>query len=204
MRHLTKNDFNKMEKIFRINLINSSTGYKSANLIGTKSKSGIENLAVFSSITHLGSNPAVLGFMLRPTTIPRDTYKNIKETGFFTVNHITESIIEDAHHTSAKYHEEISEFDKTKLIPEYKDEWIAPYVKGSPVQIGCKYLNDYFIKENRTILVVASMEILYFNDELITEDGWLRLDKENVVTINGCDGYALQKLINRFEFQRPK
>ena len=93
MRHLTKNDFNKMEKIFRVNLINSSTGYKSANLIGTKSKSGIENLAVFSSITHLGSNPAVLGFMLRPTTIPRDTYKNIKETGFFTVNHITESII---------------------------------------------------------------------------------------------------------------
>ena len=193
MRHLTKNDFNKMEKIFRVNLINSSTGYKSANLIGTKSKSGIENLAVFSSITHLGSNPAVLGFMLRPTTIPRDTYKNIKETGFFTVNHITESIIEDAHHTSAKYHEEISEFDKTKLIPEYKDEWIAPYVKGSPVQIGCKYLNDYFIKENRTILVVASMESLYFNDELITEDGWLRLDKENVVTINGCDGYALPK-----------
>ncbi len=204
MRYLTKSDFNKMEKIFRINLINSCTGYKSANLIGTKSKSGIENLAVFSSVTHLGSNPAVLGYILRPTTVPRNTYKNIKETGFFTVNHITESIIEDAHHTSAKYHEDISEFDKTKLISEYKDNWTAPYVKGSPVQIGCKYLNDYFIKENGTILVVASMETLYFNDELITEDGWLRLDKENVVTINGCDAYALPKLINRFEFQRPK
>ena len=48
------------------------------------------------------------------------------------------------------------------------------------------------------------METLYFNDELITEDGWLILDKENVVTINGCDAYALPKLINRFEFQRPK
>ena len=204
MRYLTKKDFNKMEKTFRINLINSCTGYKSANLIGSKSESGIENLAVFSSVTHLGSNPAILGYMLRPTTIPRNTYKNIKETGFFTVNHITENIIEDAHHTSAKYHEDISEFDKTKLIPEYKDKWIAPYVKGSPVQIGCKYLNDYLIKENGTILVVAAMEALYFNDELITEDGWLRLDKENVVTFNGCDGYALPKLINRFEFQRPK
>ena len=204
MRYLTKKDFNKMEKTFRINLINSCTGYKSANLIGSKSESGIENLAVFSSVTHLGSNPAILGYILRPTTIPRNTYKNIKETGFFTVNHITENIIEDAHHTSAKYHEDISEFDKTKLIPEYKDKWIAPYVKGSPVQIGCKYLNDYLIKENGTILVVAAMEALYFNDELITEDGWLRLDKENVVTFNGCDGYALPKLINRFEFQRPK
>ena len=71
MRYLTKSDFYKMEIIFRINLINSSTGYKSANLIGTKSKSGIENLAVFSSVTHLGSNPAVLGYILRPTTVPR-------------------------------------------------------------------------------------------------------------------------------------
>ncbi len=204
MRHLTKNDFNKMEKVFRINLINSCTGYKSGNLIGTKSKSGIENLAVFSSITHLGSNPAVLGYVLRPTTIPRNTYKNIKETKVFTVNHITESIIEDAHHTSAKYHEKISEFDKTKLIPEYKDQFTAPYVKGSPVQIGCKYLNEYFIQENGTILVVASIESLYFKDELITEDGLLRLDKENVVTISGCDTYALPKFIERFEFQRPK
>ncbi|MDP6923138.1 MAG: flavin oxidoreductase, partial [Lutibacter sp.] len=71
MRYLTKKDFNKMEKTFRINLINSCTGYKSANLIGSKSESGIENLAVFSSVTHLGSNPAILGYMLRPTTIPR-------------------------------------------------------------------------------------------------------------------------------------
>ena len=100
-----------------INLINSCTGYKSGNLIGSKSKSGIENLAVFSSITHLGSNPAVLGYVLRPTTIPRNTYKNIKETKVFTVNHITENIIEDAHHTSAKYHEGISEFDKTNNTP---------------------------------------------------------------------------------------
>ena len=168
MRYLTKNDFNKMEKVFRINLINSCTGYKSGN------------------------------------TIPRNTYKNIKETKVFTVNHITENIIEDAHHTSAKYHEGISEFDKTKLIPEYKDQFSAPYVKGSPVQIGCKYLNEYSIKENGTILVVASIESLYFKDELITEDGLLRLDKENVVTISGCDTYALPKFIDRFEFQRPK
>ncbi len=36
------------------------------------------------------------------------------------------------------------------------------------------------------------------------EDGLLRLDKENVVTISGCDTYALPKFIERFEFQRPK
>ena len=204
MRYLTKSDFNKMEKIFRINLINSCTGYKSANLIGSISKKGVENVAVFSSITHLGSNPAMLGYILRPTTVPRNTFKNIKETKLFTVNHIVSDIINDAHHTSAKYPEEISEFDKTNLEQEYRDGCKAPFVKGSPVQLVCKYLNEYNIEENGTILVVASIEELYFNEDLISDSGFLQLDKGNVVTVNGCDGYALPSLLNRFEYQRPK
>ena len=71
-----------LNKIFRINLINSITGYKSANLLGTISKKGIENLAIFSSVTHLGSNPALLSFFVRPNVVPRNTYKNIKDKKF--------------------------------------------------------------------------------------------------------------------------
>ena len=92
MKNLSKEDFDDLQKFYRINLINSCTGYKSANLIGSISKDGVENVAVFSSITHLGSNPAMLGYILRPTTVPRNTYKNIKETGFFTVNHIVSDL----------------------------------------------------------------------------------------------------------------
>ena len=33
-------DIDQMDKIFRLNLINSCTGYKSANLIGTQSADG--------------------------------------------------------------------------------------------------------------------------------------------------------------------
>ena len=89
MHHFNKNDIQSFSKIYRLNLINSITGYKSANLIGTRSNSGEENVAIFSSITHLGSNPALLHFTLRPNTVPRDTYKNIKENKVFTVNHVS-------------------------------------------------------------------------------------------------------------------
>ena len=204
MKHLSKKDFDNLQKFYRINLINSCTGYKSANLIGSISREGIENVAVFSSITHLGSNPAMLGYILRPTTVPRNTFKNIKETGLFTVNHIIKDIISEAHHTSAKYSEEISEFDRTSLEQEYREGLKVPFVKGSPVQLVCKYLNEYNIKENGTILVVASIEDLYFDEKLINESGFLQLDKGNVVTVNGCDGYALPSLLDRFEYQRPK
>lgn len=83
MRKITKDELFYMSKVPRLNLVNCVTGYKSANLIGTCSENGTLNVAIFSSVTHLGSEPPLLGFILRPTTVPRDTYKNIKEIGIF-------------------------------------------------------------------------------------------------------------------------
>ena len=203
MKHITSEDIKEMEKIFRLNLINSSTGYKSANLIATKSKNGNPNVAVFSSVTHMGSNPAMLGFVTRPLSVARNTYKNIKETSYFTVNHIHEKMIEQAHQTAAKYEEEISEFHKTGLTEEYLDNFYAPYVKQSEVKLGCKYLNEYEIKENDTLLLVASIEHIYFDEGIQMPDGWLRLDDAGTVAVNGLDGYSLPTLLDRFHYARP-
>ena len=204
MKHISRDDISQMEKIERLNLINSCTGYKSANLLATKSLEGKSNVAIFSSVTHLGSNPAMIGFIMRPTTVPRDTYKNIRETGYFTVNHITVDMIEDAHHTSANYELGISDFDKTNLEEEYKNNIKIPFVKGSPVQLYCKYVNEYYIKENDTIHVIASIENLFFEEELEHKDGWLQIDRGNVVAINGLDGYCLPKLLDRFQYARKE
>ena len=203
MIHITRDDISQMEKLERLNIINSCTGYKSANLIASLSENGSTNVAVFSSITHLGSNPGILGFIVRPTTVPRDTYSNIKAKGFFTVNHITSNMIADAHHTSANYDVGVSEFDKTNLEEEYKNGLEVPFVKGSPIQLYCKYMNEYYIKENDTIHLIASIEHVYYNENLEHKDGWLQLDKGNIVAINGLDGYCLPKLMDRFEYARP-
>lgn len=203
MLEFTKNQIQDMNKIKRLNLINSCTGYKSANLIVTKSKSGLSNLAVFSSVTHIGSNPPMISFITRPLSVKRDTYNNLKEFPFFTINHVTESIIQDAHHTSASYDETISEFDKTNLIEEFKDNCEVGFVKNSPIQLYCKFINEYHIQENDTVLIIASIENLFFDKKLLHNDYWLQLDRAKVVTINGLDGYALPLLIDRFEYARP-
>lgn len=204
MISISKEALKKLPKIARLNLVNSCTGYKSANLIATKSASGVENVAIFSSVTHLGSDPALIGFILRPTTVPRDTYKNIKETQYFTVNHITDKMIADAHHTSAAYPEEISEFNKTNLESEYIDSIDVPFVKGSPVRLLCKYLNEYEIKENGVIHIIASVETIYHDANLVAgKEYFLQLDKGNIVTVNGLDGYCLPTLVDRFEYARP-
>ena len=202
--HYSREDIHHLKHLHRINLINSCSGYKSANLLGSVSKEGITNVAIFSSVTHLGSNPPTLGFILRPTTVPRNTYKNIKETGVFTINHIHEGILEDAHHTSAKYPEEISEFDVTDLEIEYKNGCIAPFVKGSPVQLKMRYKEEYLIKTNDVLHIIAEIEDIYILDELLQEDGFVDLSKGNVAAINGLDAYAVSTSNTRFAYQRPK
>lgn len=203
MRSFSKNELKKLDKIRRLNMINSCTGYKSANLIVTMSEAGISNVAIFSSVTHIGSNPPLISFITRPLSVKRDTYNNIKKNLFFTVNHITSAMIQDAHHSSASYESEFSEFDKTNLTEEFKDALKIPFVKNSPVQLYCKYVNEYYIKENDTVHIIAEIEHLYFEENMLSKDYWLQLDKANVVTINGLDGYALPSLLDRFEYARP-
>ena len=198
------NDIQNLEKIFKINLINSCSGFKSANLLGSISEEGISNVAVFSSVTHLGSNPPTLGFILRPTTVPRDTYKNIKDSGVFTINHIHEAIIEDAHHTSAKYPKEVSEFDKTNLEEEFKGKFKAPFVKGAPVQMSMKFIEEVYVPSNDVMLIVAQIEELYIDDDLLQTDGLINLSKGNIATINGLDTYAVPNFKKQLSYQRPK
>tara|TARA_B110000495_G_C23005313_1_gene593819 strand:+ start:928 stop:1539 length:612 start_codon:yes stop_codon:yes gene_type:complete len=203
MQSFKKTDINKMSKIYRLNLINSITGYKSANLIGTKTNDNINNVAVFSSVIHLGSNPPLIGFFLRPTTVPRHTYENILKYGCFTLNQISKSQIKSAHQTSAKYSKENSEFKETGLKYDFKDGIEAPFVKNSPIQVGCSYINEYDIKENNTIFIIGKIEVIYVNKNLLLDDGLVQLDKGEIVAINGLDAYALPKLIERFSYARP-
>ena len=201
---ITREQIDQLNKIYRINLINSCSGYKSANLICTTNNSGVHNVAVFSSLIHLGSSPPLLGFILRPTTVPRHTYSNIKENGLYTINHIHAGILKDAHHTSAKYDQSISEFDVTDLEEEYVEGYQVPFVKGAPTQLAMKYIEEYHIKANDVIMIVGEILDVFIQDHLIDDDGFVNLSKGNVAAINGLDGYAIPQLKERFGYQRPK
>ena len=92
----------------------------------------------------------------------------------------------------------------THLEAEYKGDCIAPFVKGSPVQMKMRYVEDYFIKSNEVIHVIAEIEELYIHDDIIEKDGFVNLSKGKVAAINGLDAYAIAKENTRFEYQRPK
>lgn len=201
--HFDRKSLNNIDSRYRAHLINSVTGYKSANLIGTRSTDGVPNVAVFSSVTHLGSNPPILGFVFRPLTVERHTYNNLKALGEFTVNHVHAGMIRQAHQTAAKYDVGTSEFEACGFTTEYMDECKAPFVKESRVQMACSYLSEHQIEENGCVFVVGAIDSVYVDEELIAEDGWLDLEQAETVAITGQDGYAKPTLLDRFSYAKP-
>lgn len=193
-----------LEHLYKINLINSSSGFKSANLIATKSKDGISNVAIFSSVIHLGSKPPLLAFIVRPTTVQRNTYQNLKDTGVYTINHVYQDIIEEAHHTSAKYGDDISEFSMTDLEEVYRPNCLAPFVKGSPVQLKMEFKEEHHFSINKTIMIIGEIKEMYIQDDILENDGLINLSAGNVTAINGLDTYTLPKFKTRLGYQRPR
>lgn len=93
-----EDDIVQFETRYRANFINSLGGFKSVTLIGTKSVQGNDNLAIFSSLFHLGANPALCGIIIRPNEEKQNTLGNIVTTGYYTINHIAPSFLKK--HTS--------------------------------------------------------------------------------------------------------
>jgi flavin reductase (DIM6/NTAB) family NADH-FMN oxidoreductase RutF len=97
--HISKQDIDGFDHKFRKSLINSLAGFRQAVLVGTKSTCGNTNLAIFNSLMHIGSKPALYGLINRPDSVQRDTLQNIRETNSYTLNFIQSQLYKKAHQT---------------------------------------------------------------------------------------------------------
>jgi len=201
--YLNKDSIQQLEKFNRINLMNSITGISPANLIGTISNDSIENLAIFSSIVHIGSNPPLMGFILRPTKkIRRHTYENIIETNKFTINHINSDMVERSHYTSVKFDKNESEFQKCRLTAEYLNNFQAPYVKESYAKVGLELEDIQSIKSNGCRLIIGRVERLYVPDSAIYKNGNIQLDLSNSIGVGGLNTYYSLDKIAEYPYAR--
>jgi len=203
MKNFSSGDILAMEKRYRGKLINSLSGFKSVNLVGTIDQQGKTNLSIISSVFHIGANPALMGFIMRPISVTRDTYLNIQATGFYTFNHISKETYEQAHQTSARYPSDISEFDEVALDAIYKKDFPAPFVTESPVQIGLAFKEKVDIKLNGTILIIGAVKEIFFPEDCLEEDGFLDIEKAGSITCSSLDSYHTTQQLSRLSYAKP-
>ena len=202
---LDSEDIKKLEKTKRLKLINSITGVKPANLIGTKNNGGISNLAIFSSVVHLGSKPPLLAFVTRTSKdVNRNTLNNILETKYYTINQIQKEFVKNAHYTSAKFNENISEFEMCKIEQENIHDFFSPFVKNSNLKIGMKLKEIIPIKSNDSTLVVGQVMKIIINKSFLKNDFMFDLEKSGSIAIGGLNEYFTIKNLDHFPYVRLK
>lgn len=203
MKYYDQADLQSWERFYRANFINSLTGFKSVSLIGSVNKEGKSNLGIFSSIVHIGSDPALVGYINRPRKAAPHTLANIENTGYYTINHINESFIKQAHQTSAKYPDGVSEFDETGLTQEILPTSIAPFVKESRIKYSLRLKEIIPITHNDTFLVIGAIQSVYMDDDYQLKDGFIDLQKAGTICSNGIDSYYKTAQLNRFSYAKP-
>ena len=193
----------EMEQRKRAQFINSISGFRSVALIGTTDTNGQTNLAIFSSIVHIGSNPPLLSFIMRPDSVERHTLTNILETGFYTINHINAGIYEKAHQTSARYPKSVSEFEATGLTPSFKNDFVAPFVAESHIQIGLEFKERINISINQTSIIIGEIKFVHYPDNCLLDDGFVDIEKAGTITSSGVDSYHTTQLLQKLEYAKP-
>jgi len=204
MTFFNEEDILQMPKVKRLNIINSITGIKPANLISTIDERNRHNLAIFSSVVHLGSNPALIGFILRPQQkIRRHTHENILENGYYTINHLPNHKTLEGHYTSAKFDKETSEYDVCHFTPEFQHDFPVPYVKESFLKMGLKHVESIPIKYNGTVMIVGKILQVYVAKSSLSEEGYINLEEAKSVGISGLNTYYDLKKIASYPYARP-
>lgn len=196
-------DIQEWDRFYRGNFINSLSGYKSASLIATVNKSKTPNLAIFSNIVHIGADPALIGFINRPREAAPHTLANIEDNREYTINHIHPSFTVQAHQTSAKYADGVSEFTATGLTPQWLAGCIAPFVKESKCGYSLRLVEIVPIKHNQTFLVIGAVQLVKFEKQSLESDGFLSLHKIESIASLGIDGYYNPISIARYEYAKP-
>lgn len=201
--HLDSTAIQSLDDRFRALFINSLSGFKSANLVGTQNKQGATNLSIVSSVFHLGANPPLVGMIMRPHSVRRDTLENILETGFYTLNHVSTDIYQQAHQTSARYDVDQSEFAEVGLTPSFQADIPAPFVKESRLKVGVKLVETQLLKVNNTELVIGEIIWVDVENDAVSEDGYIDITQLNTVAVSSLDCYHRSEKLGRLTYAKP-
>ena len=188
---------------YRALFINALSGFKSANLIASCDHYRNTNLAIFTSVFHIGSRPPLLGMISRPHSVSRHTMENILETEHYTINHVNESICQQAHQTSARYDSETSEFQASGLSEQWHDSFPVPFVKESRIQLGMELREHHQLAINNTVMIIGEITYINIKDDIVHQDGYVDIERAGSVAVSSLDSYHRTDLITQLSYAKP-
>jgi len=174
--------------------------------VSTVDAAGVRNLAPFSYFTACGSNPPVVCFSTAVGSGPspyKDTLENIKATGEFVVNIVSEEFAAQMNATSASVPPEVDEFELSGLTPLASDLVKPPRVAESKAQMECRLHQIVSVSDRPGGGILVLGEVLRFHVLESLLDGY-KIDPDKLNAIGRMGGPNYVRTHDRFEMPRPK
>ncbi|WP_079525324.1 flavin reductase family protein [Halobacillus hunanensis] len=135
--------------------------------VSSISSKGDQNLAPFSFFTVASMNPITLCFSVGAEGRTKDTLVNIRETGQFVVNIVSESLANQMYESSKAYDYQEDEFKKTGLKAAESKRVQPPRVSEAPVNIECEL--DQIIEIGTNHLILGKVVCYHIQEDVYME-----------------------------------
>lgn len=173
--------------------------------VSTASADGMTNVAPFSFFSGVGSRPPTLLFC--PANgrhgEPKDTLRNIQETGDFVVNIVPFAVAEEMNASSENLPPNKSEFDAFGLTAVSSHKVKSPRVAESPVQFECTTRQVLPMGEGpgAANIVIGNIVYLHIDDRVVGAKELVEPDLLDAVGRMG--GLSYCRTDSRFDLERP-
>ena len=163
--------------------------------ISTMGPDGHLNLAPFSYFIAISSKPALVGisFTHRPDD-PKDSLRNIRDTGEFVINVVSEELLGPMVKTSGEYPPEIDEFALAGLATRPSRVVKPPAVAESPAHLECRLERELTLGNGT--FVIGEVVAIDVDDTMFT-DGYIDAMKLRPVGRLAGEFYSLMREITR-------
>lgn len=168
--------------------------------VSTVGSGGGFNVAPFSYFNAITNRPPLIGVSINHRAgEPKDTLRNIQETGDFVVNVVSEPLLERIVRASGDWPQDVDEFELAGLTPVKSDLVRSPRVGESPASLECRLFR--VIELGDAFFTVGEILRAHVADEVLT-DGRVDVEKLRPVGRLGGDGYSIVREVVRHA--RPK
>lgn len=175
--------------------------------VSTRSPDGSANLAPFSFFMGVSGEPPLLALSVSTREgEPKDTARNLVETGEFVVNAATEALAEAVNHASGDWPAGVDEFALTGLTPAPSVRVAAPRVLEAAFALECRThtVVPLGTAPTDTRLVVGEVVWIHVRDDVLEPGESPLVDATRLRPIARLGRNLYSRLGEVFALDRPR
>jgi flavin reductase (DIM6/NTAB) family NADH-FMN oxidoreductase RutF len=162
-------------------------------LVTSHNEQGQLNAAPFSAYNYLCTDPPIVGIGVtnRPgTSNPKDTARNIRRTGEFVINVVTEDLLQQMNICATDFPPEVDELEMAGLETTPSSLVKVPRIRSAHAALEC--VEHTTLEIGRSRIILGRVVAMYVEDEFVDPAGpYIKAEDLHAVgRMNGLGSYV--------------